>query len=391
MTAPLVTTYFDAINHLCVWAGALASEAEQDKARAAVQIAYRELYQERKWSYFAKVKRIAVVAPYSTGTVTFDVTGGTYERMVTLASGTWPTWAAYGRIQFTGDDNVYRVSERKSATVITLDAEFCPDADVAALTTYHLDRCVYNLPANCRSIERFHDESKGWQTHFVSPEEYLDLERNLDQSGKPWYWTIMGQSDEYGAMAVHLANRPTAAETLDFLCYVAPRDITFDGYGLYSSQGSARLATATGTAATFTGVSLRTDVVGAMLRLSDTGADKPPGGRQSASQFTEQRIITVRGSITAVTVDSAWVTGFLGTHFTISDPIDLPHFMLGAFEARSEMELANILGDEKRLAVAMGRYERAKREAMARDNIYDQTEANQWPTWESVFWNYHPS
>lgn len=291
MGSPLVHTYYDAVQHLCNWAGALASEAEQDKARAAVQTAYRELYQENKrWSYFARVRRIAIVAPYSTGTITFDLTGGSSERLVTLSvAGTWPSWAAGGRIQFSGDDNVYRVASRLGNNTLTLDSEFCPDADVAALTTYHLDRCVYNLPAGCRSIDRFRDESKGWLASYVTPEEYLDLERNIDQSGKPFFWTIAGNPDEYGSMAVHLANRPDAADTLDFLCYVAPRDITFDGYGLYSSQAAARLATATGTAATFTGVSLRTDVVGAMLRLSDTGATKPPGGRQSASQFTEQR------------------------------------------------------------------------------------------------------
>jgi len=383
MATPLVTTYRDAIDRLCAWAGALSSEAEQDKARIAIQTAYREIVAAKKWSYFARVRWIAVSAPYATGTVTFDLTGGTYERMATT-TGTWPSWAACGRIQFTGDDNIYRVSERKSNTVITLDAEFCPDADVAALTTYHLDRCVYDLPANCRSIERLHDESGTWQTHYVFPEEYLDLERNLDQSGKPWYWTIMGNSDEYGAMAVYLANRPTAAETLAFLCYVAPRDITFDGYSLYSSQAAARLATATGTAATFTGVSLRTDVVGAMLRLSDTGADKPPGGRQSAIQYTEQRIITVRGNATTVTLDSAWTTGLLGTHFVISDPIDLPHFMLGAFEARCEAEMAILINDSKRAVFSLARYDRALREAMGYDTIYNNTEADRWPTLESL-------
>lgn len=393
MSEPIIHTYRDAIERLTIWAGALASQSEQDLARAAVQTAYREIYQFKKWAYFARVRRIAVSAPYTTGTATFDLTGGSSERLVTLAGGTWPSWAAAGRIQFDGDSNVYRVASRLGDSTITLDSEFCPTADISTGVAYHLDRTVYNLPANCRSIERFHDESKTWQTSYVSPAEYLDLERNLDLSGKPWYWTIMGNPDEYGTMAVHLANRPASAETLDFLCYVAPRPLVFDGYGMYSSQGSHTLETApaAGASATFAGVSLRADVVGAILRIAAPGATAPPGGIGTANQYQEQRAITARGSTTAVTVDTAWTLGKASdnAHFTIADPIDLPHFMLGAFEARCEAEMANLMHDDKKLAIALTRYDRALKEAMGRDDQYDRSDYDRWPTWESVFWDYH--
>jgi len=74
----------------------------------------------------------------------------------------------------------------------------------------------------------------------------------------------------------------------------------------------------------------------------------------------------------------------LGTHFVISDPIDLPHFMLGAFEARCEAEMANLINDSKRAVFSLARYDRALREAMGYDTIYNNTEADRWPTLESL-------
>ena len=367
MSAPLLTTYYDAIHHLRTAFGALASEDEEDRVRDAIQAAYLEIYQTKRWNFLAKVGRIAIVAPYSIGTIEFNAA----NRIVTLTSGTFPTWAAYGQIQFGTDENVYQVASRTDGKHVILEAEFCPLANIAALTTYHIDRCVYPLPPNVRGIEGIYDETKVWNSYYVRPDEFLHRQRDFRGTGRPWFWTIMGSPDSYGSMALFLSSRPTAAETFDYIYYRACRDLTCDGHARYSSQSTFTLASAAAgtTGATFATVSLPTTVVGAVLRIADASATAPPAGTRSVNPFMEQRIIASRTDATTVVVDAAWDVGKVSTHFTISDPIDLPHYMMGAFYRRCELEFAIISGDDKRVGQAQTLYDMALRDAMGRDNV----------------------
>lgn len=80
-----------------------------------------------KWSFLHPAATITSNAPYSTGTVTI------VDGVVTLASGTWPTWAAYGLLSI--NSTLYEVSTRDSGSQITL-VDTTLDAD--ALSTYTL-------------------------------------------------------------------------------------------------------------------------------------------------------------------------------------------------------------------------------------------------------------
>tara|TARA_E500000331_G_scaffold356741_1_gene416026 strand:- start:6364 stop:9285 length:2922 start_codon:yes stop_codon:yes gene_type:complete len=60
-------------------------------------------------------------------TITYDHTGGTYERMLTLSGATWPASAEHGYIFIGG--TTYNVYRRISDTVLILDKEFNPGSD----------------------------------------------------------------------------------------------------------------------------------------------------------------------------------------------------------------------------------------------------------------------
>src|SRR5512146_3144750 len=102
MAQPRILTYNDAF-----WAaddflrgqGASASERE---IRRAVHDALAEVASAHDWTFLYKHGRVNLHAPYETGTVAYDLTGGTYERQVTLTDGTWPAWA---------EDAVIRIDE----------------------------------------------------------------------------------------------------------------------------------------------------------------------------------------------------------------------------------------------------------------------------------------
>jgi len=88
-----------------------------------------------EWSFLRPTTTLTTSAPYSTGTLTI-VAG-----VCTLASGTFPSWAADGELII--DGQTYTVSTRDSGTQITLD-----DTSVAASAgeTYQLIRPVITLP-----------------------------------------------------------------------------------------------------------------------------------------------------------------------------------------------------------------------------------------------------
>jgi hypothetical protein len=93
------------------------------------------------WSWMRPKGVLTLNAPYSTGTVTIVADGA--GAIVTLASGTWPSWAAAGDLWVDGER--YAVLSRTSNSVIRLVST---TASEAAGTTYKLIQHEYDLPAD---------------------------------------------------------------------------------------------------------------------------------------------------------------------------------------------------------------------------------------------------
>lgn len=99
------------------------------------------VYTAYDWSFFKPIEDISTTAPYTTGTVT--VVNG----VVTLATGTWPSWAAYGILSVS--DSYYSVASRDSDSQITLDDT---TVDVDAGTSYELGCPEIALDASFEAI-----------------------------------------------------------------------------------------------------------------------------------------------------------------------------------------------------------------------------------------------
>ena len=133
------------------------------------------------WSFLYTQDSISIEAPYSTGTIAFDYTGGTHELQVTLSGGTWPAWAIEGEIEISGVD--YGVATRISDTVILLDSNNNPGEDVAASTSYSLHKDDYNLPDDFGSIIgsfSFAQKDNAWYTCKVVGESRIRELRQRD-------------------------------------------------------------------------------------------------------------------------------------------------------------------------------------------------------------------
>lgn len=334
MSAPALFTVKDAIDHLMDYMGGAGKDDALRDAKRSILQAYRKIAVDHRWAYYNQHGRIAIVAPYGTGTIAYDHTGGTYERMVTLTGGTWPTWAASGTLRINSVD--YEVAEYKSSTEVTLEIASNPGSDVTAGTTYVLYRDTYPLPTDLIAIHELRGENFVGMQHF-SPAEWLSLRRALPASGTPRNFTIMGDPNLYQALALRFYPHPDAAMTIDFVYQRRPRRLSVAEYKTGTVSVTQGAATITGVGTAFT-----SDMSGAIIRISDDSANEPTSfiGREP---FAFERVITNVTSGTALVADAEFESSLSGVKFVISDPIDVEEaVMLNLFLRGCEAELGTI-------------------------------------------------
>lgn len=318
-------TYKDAIDHLIDFVGANVSNEAKRDAQRAILSAYREFAAVRRWTYYYTLGRLVTVAPYSTGTIAYTHTGGTYERMVTLSSGTWPTWASYGVLLV--DDVAYQVVDRKSSTVITLSVNSNPGANVASGTTYKIYRDTYTMPADFLSADELvASGSSVARPCYVHPRDWLIPQQLLKNTGTPSRYTFTSSPDLMNAMAVRFQPAPDAAYNFDYIYHRRPRQLLVADYKTGTVTASSGSTTLTGASTVW-----ESKHVGSVVRLSSS-TTLDPTGLVGSNPFVVERVITAFGSATSVTVDSSFSDNYSGVKYNISDPVDVEEgAMLTAF------------------------------------------------------------
>jgi hypothetical protein len=138
----------------------------------------------KQWPYYQTRGVIDLLADYSTGTVT--ITNG--SPIVTLASGTWPTWAAVGELFV--DDTWVTVSTRDSATQLTLTNNWGNDS--VAAESYTIAKIRYALPDDCaRTNDLMLGKNWPYPPEPVSA-AWIEQVKDSYQDGEanPRYWAI---------------------------------------------------------------------------------------------------------------------------------------------------------------------------------------------------------
>ena len=332
-------TYQDSVDHLVDYLGGVASDQVVRDCKRAVIASVRDLANAHRWSYHYTHGRVNTVAPYSTGTIAYDHTGGTYERMVTLSSGTWPTWAADGQIRFElstdlADGPIYEVEERKSSSIITLSEDLNPGQDVSSGSVYVLYRDSYALPEDFIAQDEATYQDNFSQMDFIHPRDWLAYNRYRYSSGIPRYYTIVGDNLNNGRMTLRLAPYPDAAKTIDFVYQRRPRSLRIlsETTGTVSMTSGASTVTGVGTAFT-------ESMVGSVIRLSSTTT--APTSIVGDNPYEFESVITGFTSATSVTVRDSAPDDFASVAYVISDPIDIEQgAMLTAFQRGLEFQLS---------------------------------------------------
>jgi hypothetical protein len=360
-----ITTFKDAVDQLLdLHELDTRTGLNERRARACVLQAYRDLPSRHAWSYYYRQRLLQTVTQQTSSTVTYDHTGGAYERVLTIAAGTWPSWATYGRVII--DDVHYEVEERKSSTELTLTETSNPGADVAAGTTYAIYRNAYPLPTNFRSLCSLWDVDESRRLKIIEPSPYQSGLSINGTPATPYEAMIRSTGEYYGGLALHFGPPPDTAKTYDLLYMANPRPLALDEYSTGTVAVTNGSTTVTGTNTVFP-----TNCVGSVIRFSTSSA--PPtsvlGGLTGGDNpFAMQGVIKTRTSATVLVLEEAATVEIpSGSAFVISDPLDIESgAMLTALMRMAECEFCLKAGRKDgpaRMALA----NRALLEAMEAD------------------------
>lgn len=313
MRVPLLT-WSDLIDHLTDWMGANPTAEARRDARRASLAALREVAGAHHWTYYLTRGRVNTVAPYATGTVAYDHTGGAEERLVTLTGGVWPAWAALGSLVLGGVP--YEVYARLDDARLTLSVNSNPGGDVAAGTAFTLYRDQYTLPANFQAMGELVILTQSRVLGQEHPSSWLARQRVWHGPSTPVTYALMGDPNYQNALAVALFPAPDQAYAIDFIYKRRPRELRVDAYSTGTVAGAAGQATLSGT-----GTAWDARMAGAVVRVG-TAADVPTARWGDAPAAQERLVVSVQ-SATSLTVDAAWDDSFSGVKHLISDPVDI--------------------------------------------------------------------
>lgn len=321
--SPTLWTYRDLIDRILDFSNAGTGAAQQRDYKIAVDEAYREVVYTHDWKYYLGTWTLYLQAPYSTGTITYTQS----SRTLTLAGGTWPSWALYGHVKI--GTTFYEVESVSSSTVLILAVNNNPGADVAALTTYTIYQSVYTLPAGFTRLMRPTTPTGSWANAYVSPDNWLRLEMRTASAGSPVAWTIMSDPKSFGSFAIFVWPYPSTAQTYTFIYKRRPKDLVISGYDTAESDwanSSTITAVANATGFTGSGTTFPTNMPGAMLRFG-TAANQPDG-LFGLKRYAEQCIINSYTNATSGVLINAPSYSYSAVKWNISDPIDMSPSML---------------------------------------------------------------
>jgi hypothetical protein len=361
-------TFGDAVEHALNWLGSSALNADRDRsdARRAAIAGLRSLGEAHPWTHYVTLGRINTVSPFGTGTIRFQVSGGSAPNLVTLSGGTWPSWAPGASLRI--GERLYPVAQSLSGTTLILAGDTSPLEDVPAGTTFKLFQDTYALPADWRQADVGISERHFSDLTYVAPQNWLRWVRSYQDAANPCVYTVTTDVRYPGRYVARLWPIPQEARTIDYVYRRSPRPLRFQGVreGTVSVTSGSNILTGIGTR-------FRREHVGSVVRITDPVAPTPgatPTAEWGLNPYVhETRIMTATNLVSVVMEASAPVTGSrLG--YIISDPVDInAAAMLTAYQRAIEwqMSLLRSMTDKPNPRAA---WDRALTEAMAADNVY---------------------
>lgn len=381
-----VFTFYDIVQRLLLRNGLSGSSSDVTRLRVAVDDAYRELPTLHKWRFYNRKLMLRTDASVSITSCTYDHTGGTYERQLTITSAqVWPATAQYGEVQM--GDATYQIERRISDTVVTLTTELNPGAD-GNFTSVAWCRSAYVWPVPIREVREMWRATSLVRLQPASQLEVPRIQKVLRKPGTPLRYALLPSRDRFGSTDVVLIPAPSESEIYEATVTVRPIALRN-----YEVSGSDAAITSGSTTVTCSGASFSQKLVGTLFRLSPNSS-LPRGNHQddvTREDYVSQAFVRRVISATQLELTEAASETATGRGYSISDVLDVePATMLNVIEALA-MERFAMNADHAKLAESKELTRQALRQAVAAECSanYDQEATPMTPFWlGDQYWRY---
>lgn len=362
-----LTTYKDIVDHVVDFLGGNPSGNALRDARRATLNGYRDLTTRHRWTYFYQRGRLNSAAPYQSGTIQY--VNATRTVTLTTTDGTsFPSWASNGVIAMTSQgaslpgNVLYEVASNPTPTTLILTQQSNPGIDIPAGTIYVLYQDTYSLPVDCVAIDRMIMVNNAYSLYYEHPSVWLERQRIYHSPAVPRYYTIRGNPNYFGSLALSFFPAPDQIYPYDFIYQRRARPLIIEEY----STGTVRTTTSSATL-TGTGTAWTPNMVGSVLRISPDNQNVSTSLAGSNPPLYERVIVAVGGT-TLITLDAVLDQTLGPLKYTISDPVDLEEgAMLTAMHRSAEFQVS-MSRNKKDRELANQNYRQALIEAMEVDS-----------------------
>lgn len=367
-----IWTYQDIVEHILdVFDDERTGRPLRMSKRSASE-ALRSLHTAHAWALYNGMRYVTTVAPYSTGTIAYDHSGGTSERLVTLSGGTFPSWSTFGKILIAGV--AYPVERYVDATHVVLDPNVNPGADVAALTTYTLYRDEYPMPVGFKTMGQLWNVTYDEELDVVFQDQAgRDSVSNPSEPGDPEYAYVTGDSDYINNLSLVFLPPPDSVLVYRYEYQRSPRQLVTEKYSTGTVSVSAGSTTCMITTGAFTQAH-----IGCIIRFGSSAyePDNRFGGlSDTTNTYTDERtIVSVASNGGSCELDATPSAAISAVKFTVSDPVDVETgAMLTAYQRLCESAFAILTKrDSKDRIERLQLAERSLLEAKDADRRIDQ-------------------
>ncbi len=257
-------TVADLVNHIGVQVGQCLVTTALQKARLAVSNGWSRMMDMFRWRYYYRHAYLQMDVAQTTGSIQFVES----TRLVTLTGATWPTDVTSKHIRF--DNAWYPIKTRTSSTVIELYPEKHPAQDIAAGTSYSLQKVLYPLPFEVGEIVQLINPAHTMALHHGSLIDVHVMSDTFGQTAQPTTFTLVADDRHPGRWCLWCPAIIVNATTLNYL-YIARRN---EKLVVSETRGTVTIS---GGIATFSDAVVNDNFIGAVLRVSKNSL--PPSSK----------------------------------------------------------------------------------------------------------------
>jgi hypothetical protein len=325
-------TWRDLIVEVNDWANTAASAGVDRRVRAATLNGMRDLCSRRDWKFLVEQRSIKLPASIELEGY-YDHTGGSSERLFTITDATaLPSEPGMWNVVI--DQVTYEISGSSSGTTFNLTERSNPNGDVGTVLapeTVTLVRNTYACPGDFIKAYDPQSLNANRTLAYLSPSDYVEMISSRAIYGEPRYWTVMPHERLYGQRAIRVFPFPSVDRLISIMYRKMPRPLRVSGMSP-GEYGTFTLDTGTdANRAAVTGITVSSKLIGCVFRMrSDTNTPENSDGRYP---YEDQAVVVdVHVGSGYLYLDRDLTTNYTAKACVVSDPVDVPVYMLGALK-----------------------------------------------------------